>query len=352
MGDSTPPEPEQATGDSRVPHRVTIRDVARASFTSVATVSVALSGGKGVAPETRAHIRAVADELGWRPNRYASRLRRNESNLVGFVCEVEQVFQMGLVDSLYVAAQRRGLELVLAGATSHHDEHACVDEVLRARCEGLILTGSGLTESQMSDLSNTVPLVSLCRLVDAPGVNVVVSDDRMGLGQAVNHLVELGHRRIHYADGGPAYPLAQSRSAAYVAAMEQAGLGAEARVIGAGSTAAHGVRAANSVLDTKPLPTAVICFYDESAAAMIREFGRQGVRVPQDISVVGFDDGEIASEPSTALTTVAQDSERLADAVIDLLADCIHARPAAGTAHTVVLPTTLQVRTTTAQVGH
>ena len=175
---ATAPDDARVPGDAERPvprRRVTIRDVARASFTSVATVSVALSGGAGVAAETRAHVQEVADRLGWRPNRYASNLRKTDSRLIGFVCEVEQVFQMGLVDSLYVAAQRKGLELVLAGATAHHDERTCVDESLRARCQAIILTGSGLTEAEMSELAGAVPLVSLCRLVHAPGVNVVVS---------------------------------------------------------------------------------------------------------------------------------------------------------------------------------
>ena len=258
---ATAPDDSRVPGDAERPvprRRVTIRDVARASFTSVATVSVALSGGAGVAAETRAHVQEVADRLGWRPNRYASNLRKTDSRLIGFVCEVEQVFQMGLVDSLYVAAQRKGLELVLAGATAHHDERTCVDESLRARCQAIILTGSGLTEAEMSELAGAVPLVSLCRLVHAPGVNVVVSDDRMGLGQAVDHLSQLGHRRIYYADGGPAYPLAASRSNAYLSAMDACGLGDNARVIEGGNTAADGVRAAGRVLDCKPLPTAVI----------------------------------------------------------------------------------------------
>ncbi|MDK9592246.1 LacI family transcriptional regulator [Propionibacterium freudenreichii] len=162
---ATAPDDARVPGDAERPvprRRVTIRDVARASFTSVATVSVALSGGAGVAAETRAHVQEVADRLGWRPNRYASNLRKTDSRLIGFVCEVEQVFQMGLVDSLYVAAQRKGLELVLAGATAHHDERTCVDESLRARCQAIILTGSGLTEAEMSELAGAVPLVSLC----------------------------------------------------------------------------------------------------------------------------------------------------------------------------------------------
>lgn len=351
-GELRPHDPEKGP-DKAVPRRrVTIRDVARASFTSVATVSVALSGGSGVAAETRAHVQEVADRLGWRPNRYASNLRKTDSRLIGFVCEVEQVFQMGLVDSLYVAAQRKGLELVLAGATAHHDERTCVDESLRARCQAIILTGSGLTEAEMSELAGAVPLVSLCRLVHAPGVNVVVSDDRMGLGQAVDHLADLGHRRIFHVDGGPRYLLAESRSRAYLAAMQARGLADHARVIEGGSTAADGVRAAGRVLDCKPLPTAVICFNDASAAALVRELNRQGVRVPADISVVGFDDTEMAAEPSTSLTTIVQDPRRLAEAAIDLVAARINGPQGPGdnpaSEELVVLPTELRVRKTTA----
>lgn len=340
------------SGENR--KHVTIRDVAKASYTSISTVSLALSGRAGVAPETRANILAVADRLGWRPDRHASSLRRQNSRLIGLVCQVEQVFQMGLVDSLYVAARSRGLELVLAGATRHHDEHTCVDELVRERCQAMILTGSDLTEEQMSEVGQRLPTVSLGRLVQAPRVNVVVSDDRMGLGQAIDHLVSLGHHRIVHVDGGPAYPLGHSRADAYASAMADTGLADHVRIISGGSTLEHGVDAARQLLATRPLPTAVVCFNDMVAAALTRELERNGVGVPQDVSVVGFDDCSVAADPSTPLTTIAQDPQLLAEATLDLLDAALSdaATPDTATETAVVIPTRLHVRSTTGPVVH
>ena len=99
------------------PKRVTIRDVARASGTSISTVSVALSGRPGVSDKTRTHVLDVANRLGWRPDRRASNLRRNDIRVVGVVYEAESVFQARLLDALYVAAESCGLQLALAAAT-------------------------------------------------------------------------------------------------------------------------------------------------------------------------------------------------------------------------------------------
>lgn len=104
----------------RPPRRATIRDVARLAGTSTSTVSVAISGRGRVSEPTRRRVLAAADRLGWRPDRRASALRQFEPRLVGLVYEVEQSFQAHLLDAMYVAMGRAGLEMVLAGATRHH----------------------------------------------------------------------------------------------------------------------------------------------------------------------------------------------------------------------------------------
>lgn len=180
--------------------------MARASGKSISTVSVALSGRAGVSDATRAVVLEAANRLGWRPDRRASILRRQDSHLVGVMYEVEQTFQARLLDALYVEAGGAGLELVLTGATAHHDERASVAELLRDRCQAIMLTGSELTDAEIGDVARHLPTLSLCRPVRAAGVDSVVCDEDMGLGRAVDHLVRLGHRDVAHVDGGGRNP--------------------------------------------------------------------------------------------------------------------------------------------------
>ncbi len=299
-----------------LPRRVTIRDVARASGTSISTVSVALSGRRGVSDETRERVVRMANRLGWRPDRRASILRRQDSHLVGVVYEVEQSFQAMLIDALYTAAAERGLELSLAGATPHHDERVCVTEMLRDRCQAVVLTGSGLADAEIAWLARRLPTVSLCRRVEVAGVDAVASDDEMGLSQAVDHLVRLGHRAIVHVDGGTEHPLSPRRAAAYRLAMDRHGLTASAQVLQGGTVLSAGVEAARRIATMEDIPTAVVCFNDVLAASLVHELRALGIAVPGEISVVGYDDGPEARDPSTLLTTVAQDPLPLARATI------------------------------------
>lgn len=342
----------QGEGSAPRPRRVTIRDVARASGTSITTVSVALSGGPGVADATRARVIAVANRLGWRPNRRASALRRTDPRLVGLVYEVDQDFQAMLVDAVYVAGARNDLEVTLSGATAHHRESRCVRELLRDDVQALLLTGSELSDEDFSKLARELPVMSLCRFVDAPGVDAVVSDDQMALAQAVGHLWDLGHRDIVHVDGGNVSTLSARRRDAYASAMGARGLSGSVRVIEGGSTVAQGVEAAHVLAAWDPLPTAAICYNDSVAAGVARTLRQRGIRVPEEISVVGFDDGPVAADPTTDLTTVVQDMDAIASTAMELLAGRIlqGGVVAPGEERVEVIPTRLMVRSSTGPV--
>ncbi len=334
------------------PRRVTIRDVARASNTSISTVSVALAGRPGVSDETRARVLGVANRLGWRPDRRASNLRRQDVRLVGVVYEAESVFQARLLDALYVAAEESNVQLVLAAATAHHDERKCVNVLLQERCQSLILTGSGLSSAEIRTIGRRLPTLSLCRYVHEEGVDAVVTDDDMGYGLLIDHLVELGHRNIVHADGGPGNLLSGRRTVAYEKAMRAHGLERWIRVISGGTTIAEGVRVAQAVMALDPAPTAVTCYNDALSAALVRTLRGEGVGVPRDISVTGYDDGPDSADPSTGLTTVQQEPTDLARVAMELMSRRIDSGAVirSGDEELVVLPTSLVIRESTGPV--
>ena len=338
-----------ADDGARRSKRVTIRDVAKASNTSITTVSVSLSGRPGVSAETRAHVLEWANKLGWSPDRRAANLRRLDTKLVGVVYEVEHSFQTVLVDSLYVAAADRGLDLVLAGATPHHLEKQSVAELLRERAQCLILTGTQQSSEELGLIARRVPVLSLCRLVEIPGVDVVVSDDALGFQEAIGHLVALNHRDIVHLAGADGDPLAATRQEAYLEAMKTHGLAAHSRVLPGGNTLGEGAAAAERLVESGDLPSAVTCFNDVLASGLVRRLGFMGVRVPEDVSVVGFDDGPESRDPTAPLTTIVQDRPRLASAAMEILARRMErGEPVpAGQEEKSIVPTYLAVREST-----
>ena len=331
------------------PKRVTIRDVARASGTSISTVSVALSGRPGVSDKTRTHVLDVANQLGWRPDRRASNLRRNDIRQVGVVYEAESVFQARLLDALYVAAEACGLQLVLAAATAHHDERKCINLLLQERCQALILTGSGVSSSEIHAFGRRLPTISLCRYVHEPGIDTVVSDDDMGYSALIDHLVSLGHRDIAHVDGGAENLIAERRRSAYENAMCHNGLEQRIQVLSGGTTISDGARVARTLMSAKDLPSAVTCYNDEVGAGLVRTLRSEGVVIPQDLSVAGYDDGPNSADPSTSLTTVVQDPVPLARVTMNLarkrIDTGVNTQP--GEEDLAVLPTSLVVRSTT-----
>lgn len=333
----------------RPSRRVTIRDVARLAGTSTSTVSVAVSGKGRISEPTRRRVLAAADRLGWRPDRRASALRQFEPRLVGLVYEAEQSFQAHLLDAMYVAMSRAGLEMVLAGATRHHDERRCVEELLSEGCRALVVTGLGLSDQEIGSVSARVPTLSLCRQTEVGGVDTVACDSLEGGRLGVEALVGLGHRDIVHVDGAGA-PMTDRRAGGYSAAMAAHGLESHVRILHGGSTLEAGVLAARAVRAMPAPPTGVTCFNDMCAAGLVHELRLLGMRVPEDISVVGYDDAPVAADPTASLTTIRQDTEVLARMAASLLRSRVRAgRPVPiGRERVDVVPVSLVIRNSTA----
>lgn len=173
---------------------------------------------------------------------------------------------------------------------------------------------------------------------------MVRNDDALGTRQAVEHLVGLGHRRITHIDGGP-NPGAADRRAGYERAMADHGLAGEIRVVPAGYTDEDGATAGRRILDG-PLPTAVIAANDQAAIGLLDVMIRAGVRVPQDLSVIGYDDSRFAKLPGIDLTSVRQDIPGMADFAIKAVVERLDLPERAP--KRIALPPQLVVRGTTA----
>jgi DNA-binding LacI/PurR family transcriptional regulator len=293
-------------------NRPTLEDVAERAGVSRALVSIVMRDAPGASDLTRARVRRAADEIGYRPDPRARMLRAQRTKLLGVVFTAGQEFHAGLVDGVYRAAEACGYDVLLSCVTPHHGQRRALTTLLDHRCEALVLIGSDLPTRELAELDTRLPVIAVARRIR--GVDAVRSDDAYGAGLAVDHLAGLGHRAVTHLDGGRAAGAAERRRGFRVAA---AAAGMSAAVTAGGLTEHAGAAAATALLATEtPLPTAVFAFNDRCALGFVDVLLRAGVRVPGEVSVVGFDDSPLAGLAHVDLTTVGQDSRRLAELAV------------------------------------
>lgn len=292
--------------------RPRLEDVARRVGVSTGSVSLVLSGSPGPSAETRRRVLEAADALGYRPDRTARLLARRRSNLLGVMMDVRSTYHAELVAELHVAAEEAGYDLVLSTVTPSRDSRRAIDTLVDSRCEAVLLLGPDASTSRLTALGEQIPVVVVGRRLSSATVDVVRSADDHGVGQAVDHLVGLGHRDIVFVDGGRG-TIATDRRTGYLCGMRRHGLRERAQVVAGDHTESAGIAAATGLLAADDLPTAVVTFNDRSAIGFLDGLVRAGVDVPGRVSVVGYDDSPSAQLPHIDLTTVSQDARRQAE---------------------------------------
>lgn len=323
--------------------RPTLEDVAERAGVSRALVSIVMRDVAGASEQTRERVRRAADEIGYRPDPRARRLRQHRTKLIGVTFTAGQEFHADLVDGVYVAADELGYDVVLSGVTPHRDESRALRTLVDDRCEGLLLIGPEMPTGELRDLAVRMPVVVVARKVG--GIHVVRSDDVAGAVLGMEHLVGLGHRRILYLDGGRA-PGAAERRRGYRRAARAAQL---PELTGPGGlTERDGAAAAAAMLESKALPSAVFAFNDRCALGVMDVLIRAGVDIPQQVSVLGFDDSPLAGLAHIDLTTIRQDSAGLARAAVQRLVTRLDGGTVDGGAVDLTREPTLVVRSSTA----
>jgi DNA-binding LacI/PurR family transcriptional regulator len=320
--------------------RPTMEDVAALAGVSRALVSIVYRDAPGASDATRARVLAAGAELGYRPDHRARLLGRTRTRLLGVTFDVQASFQGDLVEALYTAAESAGYDLALSAVAPTRSESRAVQSLLDYRCEALILLGPTLKPSALAALAESQPTVVVARKVRAPGIDVVRTDDTTGSRLAVEHLLALGHTNIAHIDGGKAAGTPERRTG-YRNTMRAAGL--TPLIVPGGPTEDDGARAAKIFLDDALRATAVTVFNDRSAVGFL-DIIRQSRRVPDDLSVIGYDNTTVAALSHINLTTVAQDTTRLATHATTTALTRLAGTP---TISDQTIPPTLIPRTTT-----
>lgn len=293
--------------------RSTIRDVAARAGVSTATVSRALRGGTGVEPATRAKVEEAARELRYRPSGVARSLKLRSTQTIGLiVTDIENPFFPQLVRAVEDGARELGYAVILADGRRDPEREIQSLEVLVGRqVDGLIIASSAITERHASWFEDArCPVVVVNGRPPSGSVPTVLSDHRSGGRLVGEHLRELGHRQLVYVGTDDAF---NNASEDRLAGLRDALAGSDARVesvLGDGSVEA-GELAALQALARWPATTAFACYNDLTAVGTLRGLRSRGLRVPEDVSVVGFDDVPFARFVEPPLTTVHQPTDEI-----------------------------------------
>jgi DNA-binding LacI/PurR family transcriptional regulator len=285
----------------------TLEDVAARAGVSRALVSIVVRGVSGASEATRQRVLEVADELGYRPDSRARLLAGRRSRLLGVTLTLNHPFHADLAEGLYTAAEEEGYEVVLSAVTRDRNPRRAIDTLLDYRCAAAVLIGPLVREPWLSALAERLPVVVLGQRSSSRAVDVIRTADEAGMRLGVDHLVALGHRDIAHVDGARG-PGAAARRRGYQTAMRRHELAP--RVVAGGPAEEDGAAAARA-LHAAP-PTAVLTYNDRCAVGLLDVFVRTGIVVPDAVSVVGYDDSQVARLPYLRLTTVSQDASQLA----------------------------------------
>ena len=330
--------------------RPTMEDVAARAGVSRALVSLVMRTSPKVSEKSRAAVLAAARDLDYRPNVLARNLASHRTRTIGvMVNDLHNPFHTEVVGGIDVAAREHDYRILLnSGNGRPRGKERAIETFLDFRTDGLILIGPRLSARAIAAAAEDTSIVVVGRLVRDPRVDTVTNDEDIGAQLVVEHLAALGHRRIAHVDGGTGAG-ARSRRRGYERAMVKAGLGAYIDVIDGDYTESSGMKGAHTFLGRRPRPTALFCANDLTAIGALDVFDDLAVRVPEDVSLVGYDDTQLAGLRHVSLTTVEQRSAALGHLGMTALAERLESGRSGSLRH-IVTPS-LVVRATTGPVG-
>jgi DNA-binding LacI/PurR family transcriptional regulator len=310
-------------GETTSRQRPTIYDVARLAGVSTATVSRALNGTGQIAASTRAAIEAAVEQLGYRPNTIARSLVTKSTQTIALLLpDITNPFYAALVSGIQQTALAHGRTMLLCTTESDAEREEHYLRVLRAKqVDGALVDGLVLPSDRIARfVEDGFPIVCLDRDIDSRSIPLVQVDNRLGGRIATQHLVDLGHRRIAHVTGAGELGISDERLAGYRDALADAGLPVDFQLVEEGRfTDEGGHDAARRLLDREPELTAIFAANDLSALGVLNAVAETGRRVPEDVSVVGFDDLHLSAYTAPPLTTIRQPAAEIARLATEIL---------------------------------
>lgn len=328
-----------------------IKDVAAMANVSIATVSRYFSAPERLSQNTRDKLKKITDAVGYVPNQMGASLRtRKSNNLVAIMPEISKPVNSAIITALEKEAQKYGYSVLLGDTQGLRERELHYGGLVkRGQADGILLFGASLpfqiTEGASAE-SQFPPMVNVNEMLPEFDINRVVIDNEAAAVEVMEHLFSLGHQRIAAVTGPKSAPSSNDRLAGYKKALLAKDIDVDERMIIQGNyTLKAGEDTALEILKLKNRPTAIFVFNDDMAIGCMKTLKEHGLRIPEDISVFGFDDITYSTYVSPPLTTVHQPLEEIGKACITLLIERIK-NPSAPT-RKLILDFSLKIRSST-----
>ena len=324
-----------------------IRDVARLAGVSVATVSRALSMPEKVSKESLEKVHTAIAQVGYKPNMLARNFRSARAYaVVVLVPDIANPFYSLFIRALEDRAHQKGYAVLLGDTRGTPERELEYIRRVETRLADGIVQLRPSSEKSQNNVPADVPCVNACGCEYTNGPSIRI-DNRGAAKSMVNYLLSLGHKRIGVISGLKDNPHAIDRLQGYKEAIQEAGIAYERDLIAEGDfTMWSGLNAAFQFCNMKNRPTAIFSMNDEMAIGAMQTFKAQGIRIPEDMSVTGFDDIAYAKYCDPSLTTISQPAEEMGKMAMDMLLKIIEGEPLGQTE--CVLPTEFIIRKSTA----
>ncbi|SEN46586.1 LacI family DNA-binding transcriptional regulator [Lihuaxuella thermophila] len=301
-------------------------DVARLAGVSVATVSRVLAGSAHVSRETREKVlRAMAD-LDYKPNLLARNLRKMESKtIVVVIPDISNPFFSDVIRGIQHVAKEHGYHVLLGDTQNDVDAEWDFIEMIKERAaDGVILVTARTSPEKIMEMAQEVPLVMACEYIQGAELPMVTIDNVISAKRVVDHLAALGHRRIGFIAGPLHVIISRDRLQGFVLGLREHGLEQDSSLIVEGDfSIPSGYDQAVRLLQLPEPPTAIFASNDEMAIGAVKAVKQMGLKVPQDVAVVGFDDIPMATVIEPALTTICQPKFEIGKKAMEILLQLI-----------------------------
>lgn len=293
----------------------TLKDVAKAAGVNTSTVSKALRGSSDLNPETAQRVRDTAARLDYRVRERKNGAKRT----VGIICpELMGSYYARIASTLTALLRKRDLDVLLSVSGFESErEQTLLQEFVRRGMSGIICVTENDLRKSLRSVPAEIPAVVVAANYPLEDRDVIMVDERIGMRRLAEHLTELGHRKIAFA--GTQYAGKRLEYLTQELAALGAALDSERIVLTQSRHAQCGYEAADRILSHLPLPTAVVAEYDDVALGLMRRFSECGIRVPDDISVTGFDDADFCAYLPVSLTSVDTHAQDLCEIAADTL---------------------------------
>ncbi len=327
----------------------TIHDIARELNISASTVSRALNDNPRISQKTKEKIKSVADSLGYRPNTMASNLRNKKSNTIGIVVPlINRHFFSSVISGVEDVAYKSGYNVVISQSNDNADKEInIVHSMFLNRVDGLIIS-IAMQTSNYDHLKlfrkKNIPLVFFDRAVPEIETDKIMVDDRAGGFKVTQHLIDQGYQRIAHVGGPQNLLIYQLRLKGYVDALEKNGVAYDpSLVLTSTLTSDEGIVAVKKLMSLPQPPDAIFCANDTVALSAMMYLRDSGIKIPQEMGIVGFSNEPSSKVVSPPITTIVQPGFEMGQKAAELIIRQIENKEKK-TFYNIILPTELEIR--------